>query len=75
MPDQPSVPQPSDAPLRAAVTRLLDAVDGLADQEARRLGIPMVDPTYHGCDPRWRSLLNAAYRVRELVHAGESVTS
>ncbi len=47
-----------------AVQRLLDAVDALARREAERLNIPLVDPTYHGCDPKWRDLLYAAQDVR-----------
>lgn len=47
-----------DVPTTAQV--LLVAVRRLADQEARRIKVPFLDPTYHGCDPAWRDALNAA---------------
>jgi hypothetical protein len=61
-----------DARLRAldtptATVALLRAMERLADQEARRIGVPMLDRTYHGCDPSWRDALNAAADLAYVV--------
>jgi hypothetical protein len=52
---------------RAAVSRLLEAIHDLAQQEARRLRIPFLDATYNGCDPAWRDVLNAARDLRNVA--------
>lgn len=51
-----------------AAHTLLAALRVLADEEAERLEIPFVDPTYHGCDPAWRDVLRAAGDLRHTLN-------
>lgn len=50
----------------AAIEALLAAIGELASHEARRLDVPSIDPTYHGCEPAWSKALLAAWDLREV---------
>jgi hypothetical protein len=56
----------------AAATALLGAVDQLAREEAMRLGVPFLDPTYHGCAPAWRRVLHAAADLQAVLGRGDA---
>jgi hypothetical protein len=51
----------------SATLALVAAILRLAEQEARRLDVPCLDPTYHGCNPVWRDALNATADVVHVV--------
>lgn len=42
-----------------ALSVLTDALRRVQANEAKRIGVPFLDPCYHGCDPDWRALLFA----------------
>lgn len=51
----------------SATLALVSAMQRLAQQEADRIGVPFLDPTYHGCDPVWREALNATADLAHVV--------
>ena len=50
-----------------AAEALVGAVERLAEQEADRIGVPFLDPTYHGCDPAWRDALDTARDINAVL--------